>query len=116
MTAALAVPCNPTLDNQLIRVVIVIEFILPEPFRRIHTVKHPCHRRPIGTAANQVPADAGACESRDAVDDDALACAGLAGHDVESGIETDVRPFDHGDIFNSEFSQHGSPNPNTRLS
>ena len=107
--AALSIPGDPALDDKLIRIVIRIQLVFPEPVGSFCSIKNGCYGRTLRTTANQVPADTCAGQRRNTVDDNAFAGAGLACHDIESGPEMDVCVFNYRYIFNFEFTQHAFP-------
>ena len=56
--------------------------------------------------ANQVGRGAGAEQQPDGLDEDGLAGAGLAGQDVEAGLELDLDGLDHRKVADAEEAQH----------
>ena len=56
--------------------------------------------------ANQIGGRAGAEQQADRLDEDRLAGSGLAGQDVEAGLELDLDGLDHRKVADAEEAQH----------
>ena len=101
---ALSVRADPALDDQLL---VAVDVILPQKSLGLACHIEACaHQRLVSPAAHQFPTDAITQHGADGVDHDGLTGARLAGQNVEPRVESDVRAFNNGDIFNVKFVQH----------
>ena len=64
------------------------------------------HHCPSRTRADEVAVRPPAEREADGVDEEGLACAGLAGHRREPGAELDVGPVDDPDLLDGEAAEH----------
>ena len=70
-----------------------------------HAVEQRLDPRLVGAVPNQRRVGPGADGQAESVDEQALAGAGLAGQDVQAGLEGDPHPVDQRQIVNSELGK-----------
>ena len=75
----------------------------------VGNVKERLYRRPFRAGAQKLPSGARAKRQRQAVHDDGLARAGLAGEYVEALGKLDGELLDEGDVANGYLQKHGAP-------
>jgi hypothetical protein len=65
-------------------------------------------RRDLFAGTNEVAGRASAQQEPDGLDQDGLACPGLARQNIEAGLEFNLRRVDHGQAFDAQKAKHGA--------
>ena len=77
-----------------------------DDFAAVSAIEHGLDGGRRFSGADKVGAGAAADEQVDGFDENGLAGSGFTGEKVESGLELDLEPIDHGEVSDSQKPQH----------
>ena len=97
----LALRCDFALKDQL---TLIGNVILLQPGQLPVRRENGCDQAAGGALAHQFPAGAVAQHGVDGIDNDGFTCTRLTAEDIQPLVKDDIRPFDHGDVFNMQFT------------